>query len=299
MSSLSEHDISEIKNAFKRANYLWIFLSLFLGLLSHISRSYRWNFLLEPLGYKSRLLNNVFAVFSAYLINLALPRAGEFARATAISKYEDIPFEKAFGTIVAERVIDVIMLLIVIVFALFYQFDLLRDVLLTKIPDNPAIHMALVLLLAILGWVFFAFLKKSDNRIAKKLRGFLIGLFKGVKSIFEMKKKWAFLAHTLFIWAMYILMFYTVLLALPETSQVGFGAVITGFVIGSLSIAATNAGLGTYPLGVQQVLILYGVASNPALAFGWLMWTAQTLMVLFFGGLSMLLLPVYNRDKNL
>ncbi len=228
---------------------------------------------------------------------MALPRAGEFARATAISKYEDIPFEKAFGTIVAERVIDIIMLLIIIAFALFYQFDLLWQILLRKIPDNPLLHLLFVLLLVVLGWGGFLFLKKSGHLFARKLRNFLSGLLKGVKSIFDMKKKWAFLAHTLFIWGMYLGMFYTVLLALPETSGVGLGAVITGFVIGSLSIAATNAGLGTYPLGVQQVLIRYGIASNPALAFGWIMWTAQTLMVLLFGGLSMLLLPVYNKDK--
>ncbi len=112
-----------------------------------------------------------------------------------------------------------------------------------------------------------------------------------------MQKKWAFLAHTIFIWAMYLLMFYTLSLSIPEVSSIGFGAIVTGFIVGALSIATTNGGLGTYPLGIQQVLILFGIASNPALAFGWLMWTTQTFMILFFGGISFLVMPLYNKKS--
>ena len=293
--SLSEGDINEIKNAFKNANYLWISISLILAFLSHLSRAYRWRFLLAPLGYKPKLYNSLFAVFMAYLINLAIPRAGEVVRATAISKYENIPFEKAFGTIVVERIIDVIMLLLIIIGGFFYQFDLLLNLMLGKIPENP-------LLLAFLGFVLllsagglYYLLIKSKHSFFVKIRHFVNGLLDGVKSIFTMKKKWAFIGHTFFIWAMYLLMFYTVCLAIPETANIGIGGVITGFIVGALSIAATNGGLGTYPLGVQQVLILYGIASNPALAFGWLMWTAQNVMILVFGGLSFIAIPFFNR----
>lgn len=295
LSSLTPSDKTEIKNAFKNANYFWIFISLLLALLSHLSRAYRWNYLLAPLGYKPRFLNSVFAIFTAYLINLALPRAGEVARATAISKYENIPFEKAFGTIVAERIIDVIMLLLIIAAAFFYQFDLLWDLMVSKLPKNPIYLILLGIVFLVFVGVIYYLLLKSKKVLFVKIRNLVFGLVEGVKSIFTMKKKWAFLGHTFFIWAMYLLMFYTVCLAMPETSSIGMGAVVTGFVVGALSIATTNGGLGTYPLGVQQVLILYGIASNPALAFGWLMWTAQNLMILVFGGLSMLIMPIYNR----
>jgi len=298
LSSLTVTDKIEIKNAFQNANYFWIFISLILALLSHLSRAYRWNFLFAPLGYKPRFLNSVFAVFTAYLINLAIPRAGEVARATAISKYENIPFEKAFGTIVAERIIDVIMLLLIIASAFFYQFDLLWNLVISKLPENPIYIVFLGLLLLILAGILYYLLLKSRNHFITKIRNFVLGLLDGVKSIFTMKKKWAFIGHTFFIWAMYLLMFYTVCLAMPETSSIGMGAIITGFVVGALSIATTNGGLGTYPLGVQQVLILYGIASNPALAFGWLMWTAQNVMILVFGGISMLIMPIYNRNKS-
>ncbi len=295
LSSLTDADMSEIKNAFAKVNYYWIFLSLFLGLLSHLSRAYRWKFFLEPLGYKPRFLNSVFTIFTAYLINLFLPRAGEVVRATGISKYEAIPFEKAFGTIVAERIVDVIMLLVIVLGAFFYQFDLLKGLIVDKIPKDPtSLFIIIFISILIFGLAYFL-IRKSKNQFLQKVRNFVGGLLDGVKSILTMKKRGAFIMHTIFIWAMYLLMFYTVSFALPETANLSMGAVITGFVVGALSIAATNGGLGTYPLGVQQVLILYGIASNPALAFGWLMWTSQTFMVLLFGGISFIALPIYNR----
>lgn len=296
LSRLSISDKKEILGAFQNANYFWIFTSLFLGILSHLSRALRWKYLLEPLGYRPKFLNSVFTIFIAYMINLAIPRAGEIARATGISKYEVIPFEKAFGTIVVERIVDVIMLLLVIIFAFLYQFDLLMELIIKRIPKNPIYIISLGALILLLLVLFYLLIRKSKNTFIKKIRKFINGLIDGVKSIYTMDKKGFFIAHTIFIWVMYILMFYTVSLALPEVSLMGLGTVITGFVVGSLSIATTNGGLGTYPLGVQQVLILYNIAPNPALAFGWLVWSTQTFMVLFLGGLSFLALPIYNRN---
>jgi len=295
--SLSDDDLDKVKHAFTHANYYWVALSLFLGLLSHLSRAYRWQFLLTPLGYKSRFSNSVFSIFMAYLVNLAFPRAGEVVRATTLSNYEDIPFEKTFGTIVAERVIDVVMLLFIIAIAFFFQFDLLSTLLIGKIPSNPLILMLIILLFIVFGLLAFYFIRKSNHPFFIKIRNFALGLYDGMLSIFKMKKRLAFMFHTLFIWGMYLLMFYVASLAIPETANLGFGAIITGFVVGSLSMAATNGGLGSYPYGVQQVLTLYGIAGNPALAFGLLMWSSQTFMVVVLGGLSFLILPFINKDK--
>ncbi len=231
LSALSESDELEIKNALKNVNYFWVFISLFLGLLSHLSRAYRWKFLLAPLGYKIHFMNGVFTVFIAYLINLVIPRAGEIARATAISKYESIPFEKAFGTIVVERIVDVIMLLLIIVIAFFYQFDLLKELILNKIPKEPIYPILLSLLSILLASAFYVLIRKSKNVFFEKIRNFITGLLEGVKSIFFMQKKWAFLAHTIFIWGMYLLMFYTLCLSIPEGSIIGFGAIVTGFIV--------------------------------------------------------------------
>ncbi len=297
LSKLTSEDIFTIKNAFKTANYWWIALSLCCGILSHISRAYRWHFMLEPLGYKPRFGNTIMAVLVAYIVNLAFPRAGDVARATTISKYENIPFEKAFGTIVAERVADVAMLLLVIAIALLVQFGFLKSFLLTKLPTNPTRSGLIILSFVFIFYIIIKRLKKSTNAFAIKIKTFLKGLFEGVKSIFTMQKKWAFIFHTLFIWVMYILMFYFAAFAIPDTAFLPLGALLTGFIVGALSIAATNGGLGTYPVGVQQVLMLYGISSVSALAFGWIMWTAQTIMIVVFGGLSFFLLPIYNKEK--
>ncbi len=298
LSKLKPTDIEAIKNSFKTANYWWVGCSLLLGVLSHLSRAYRWQFLLDPLGYKPKFANNIMAVLVAYLVNLIVPRAGEIVRATTISKYEHVPFEKAFGTIVSERVADVIMLLAIIGLAFIYQTELLSSYLFKEDVSSTNYTWYIIGLLTILAVLFVWLIRKSKHPFAVKIQTFILGLIQGVVSIFKMKKKWAFIFHTLFIWVMYVLMFYAVTFALPETTHLAFGAIIVGFVVGGLSMALTNGGLGTYPIFVASALTLYGIDENPALAFGWIMWTAQTVMVLFFGGLSFLVLPIYNKDEE-
>jgi uncharacterized protein (TIRG00374 family) len=297
LSKLKPSDINAIKSSFQTANYWWVALSLFFGILSHLSRAYRWNFMLEPLGYKPKFANNVMAVLISYLVNLIVPRAGEFARATAISKYESIPFEKAFGTIVSERIADVIMLLSIIATAFLLQTELLTQYFFKDDSSNSNYVLYAFIALGILALLFFRLIRKSNNIFIQKIQNFVYGLIQGVVSIFKMKKKWAFIFHTFFIWTMYLLMFYVTIFALPETSNLPFSAIIVGFVVGGLSMALTNGGLGTYPIFVASAITLYGVTENPALAFGWIMWTAQTVMVLVFGGISFLILPIYNREK--
>jgi len=298
LSKLSPQDKIDIINSFKSANYWWVLFSLILGILSHLSRAYRWQFMLDPLGFKPKLPNLIMTVLIAYLLNLLVPRSGEVARATAISKYENIPFEKAFGTIVAERIADVIMLLFIIGLAFIMQADLLKKTLFKDSSSNSIQSVLILIALLILGVVFYRFIKKSENTFFVKIRNFINGLIEGAVSIFKMKKKWPFIFHTFFIWLMYVLMFYVVSFALPETTNLPFGAIIVGFVVGGLSMALTNGGLGTYPVFVASALILYNIEDNPARAFGWIMWTAQTLMILLFGGLSFLLLPIYNRNRT-
>lgn len=296
VSKFTPSDIQSIKTSFATANYWWVALSLFFGILSHLSRAYRWQFLLEPLGYKPRFANSVMAVLIAYLLNLFIPRSGEIARAATIKKYENIPFEKAIGTIVAERVADVIMLFSITGVAFFLQTELLGSYLFKENEENSIyLKITFLVLFPILGIATYYFLKKSKNPFIQKIFTFIKGLIDGIKSIITMKKKWAFIFHTFFIWLMYVLMFYTVTFALPETTNLPFAAIIVAFVVGGFSMALTNGGLGTYPVFVASALILYNIDDNPARAFGWIMWTAQTLMVIIFGGLSFFLIPIYNR----
>jgi len=295
--SLSKVSLNELIIYLNKADYKWIFLGLFLGLLSHLSRAYRWLFMLEPLGYKIKLGNSIMAVFAAYLVNYSIPRAGEVARATIINNYENVPFEKGFGTIVSERIADLLIMMSIVLITLFLQFDFIYSYLIAKF-NLPKIMMAIGILL-ILSLIGLKILKESNSILAKKIKAFLKGLMEGVLSIFKMKKKWAFIFHTLFIWIMYVLMFYVTSFSVTELHGISIGTVLIGFIAASFSIAATNGGIGSYPLAIFAAFSIFSIPKEPSLAFGWIIWTSQTLMIIVLGGLSLLCLPIYNRRKKI
>lgn len=292
--SISKISIDVLIGYFKEAKYSWIFLGLFFGILSHLSRAYRWKFMLEPIGFKPKFTNSVLAVLVGYLVNLALPRAGEVSRALVLTNYEDVPFEKGFGTIVAERIADLIMMLCIIGITLFVQFDFIYE-LLTKNFDPIKISIG-VAVLGIGFYIFTLLVKKAKSGFLLKIKTFVAGLIEGVTSIFKMKNKWAFIFHTVFIWAMYVAMFWATIPAIKGLN-VPLGGILIGFIAGGFSIAATNGGIGLYPIAVAGALALFDIPTEPATAFGWIMWTAQTAMIIIFGGLAFLLLPIYNKNK--
>lgn len=277
---------------FKEANYSWIFLGLFFGILSHLSRAYRWKFMLEPLGYKPKFTNSVLAVLIGYLVNLALPRAGEVSRAYALSNYENVPFEKGFGTIVAERIADLIMMLLIVALTLFVQFDFIYNLLTENFNPTKIIIGLAILIIAF--YIFSSFVKKAKSGFLLKIKTFVTGLIEGATSIFKMKNKWAFIFHTVFIWVMYVAMFWATIPAI-DGLEVPFGGILIAFIAGGFSIAATNGGIGLYPIAVAGALALFDIPTEPATAFGWIMWTAQTAMIIVFGGLAFVLLPIVNK----
>lgn len=300
---LSDEQITEIKESFQNANYFWVLLSVLFGVLSHISRAWRWKYTLEPLGYKTSFLNNFFGVMIGYVANIILPRFGEVWRCVMVSRYEKASFEKLFGTVVAERIADMVVLLLIIAAVVVMQLTRLKDQLNLVLDDYLANNsptqtlitggVALITLgvLAFIGW---RLIRKSDNAIFAKIRGLIQGLVDGVLSILRMKRKWAFLAHTGFIWLMYLAMYYVPFLALPETSVAEPGAVLASFVMASFSIVLVQGGIGVYPVAVAQTLVLYGIPYEGGFAMGWIIWVAQTVMVVTFGVASLILMPLLN-----
>ncbi len=294
-SKFTPQQLEEISLYFKKADYWFVILSVFFSLSSHISRAYRWNFMLEPLGFKPKILNNFMAVYVAYLMNIFIPKSGEVSRAVIINKYEDVPFDKAFGTIISERVIDVIFLFGFTAIALLLQFEKLSEFLLGVMPINTIyklIGIATIFLVLIL-----LILKFSKSSIVKKIMQFFSGLKEGVLSILKMKKKGPFIIHSFLIWGLYLLSFYTATYALPETSGIAFSTLIITFVVGSFSFAFTNSGFGSYPFFVAGILAIFGIPETVGTAFGWIVWTSSIASIVFFGGLSLLILPFYNKEK--
>jgi uncharacterized protein (TIRG00374 family) len=293
-SLFTKEQIEQIVLHFENANYWIVAFSVLLSVISHILRAYRWNFMLEPLGYTPRLANNFMAVSVAYLMNIFIPKSGEVSRAVVMSKYEGVPFDKGFGTIITERVIDLFLLMIFTFIALFIQFDALYSYITESIPLKKIVIALSVL--ALLGAVFLIFLKRSKGGLAMKIKVFVDGLKEGLFSIVKMKKKGLFILLSLVIWALYIASFYTATLALEETSTISAGIVIITFVVGSFTFAFTNSGFGFYPTAIMGILVVFGIASDLGFALGWIVWTSNILSILFFGSLSFILLPIYNRN---
>ena len=272
-------------------------LGVFFGILSHLSRAYRWKYLLEPMGYTVKLPNSIMAVYVTYLANYGIPRSGEVLRAAVLTNYEGVPFEKGFGTIVSERIADMVVMLGIIGITLILQFDFIYDLLQQSFQPTKII-IGIIGVVVLVGLVFL-YIKRSTSAFATKVKTFFKGLMEGVLSIFKMKQKWAFIFHTLFIWTMYVLMFYVTSFALKDLEGVSIGAILIAFIAASFTIAATNGGLFFYPAAVLGALLLFGLPEEPSYAFGWIIWTSQTLMIFVLGVLSFIFLPIYNRKSKI
>ncbi len=290
-------EINDLINYIKEANYLWVIASVSIGLMSHLSRAYRWKFTLEPLGYKPKFLNSFMAVMIAYFANLGIPRSGEILRATTLTTYENIPFEKAFGTIIAERIADLIMSFVFIIIALVFHYDMIIDVLITLTQKiNSYLFIFTIGTILIIGFIWLI-LKNPNNTILTKVKTFFFGLKDGILSILTMEKKWQFIFHTIFIWTSYFFMFYVIFFSISETINTPPSIAIAPFITGSFTMAATNGGLGSFPLVIQETLNLFDISNQSGLAIGWIMWGSQTLLNIVIGLLSFLYLPIFNRKK--
>ena len=292
-AQFSTEELALIKEQFLKADYSYLWLSVAMGFLSHVSRGIRWQYTLASMHYFPKRYNLVLAVFIGYLLNLTVPRSGEVSRALLINRYDKVPFDKAFGTILTERVIDMCILLLFIAVVFVFQFDLVWHFLEGYLTFSYIIVVLLVLGLLFLGGVYWIY--RSTSSFAQKVRKMLSGIKEGIFSILHLKKKWQFIAHTLFIWLMYFWMFYVVFFSMEQTKELSIIQVLTAFVIGSFAIVFTNGGLGAYPLFIAKVLLLFGVTETVGTALGWVIWIAQFLMIILFGGLSFLLLPIINR----
>ena len=196
---------------------------------------------------------------------------------------------------VTERVVDLLMLLSIILLALILQTDIILEFLQDKGIGITATLVVFVVGVFALG-LLLIFLRRSNSKIAQKLKGFVKGLLDGLLSIFKMKRKWSFIFHTIFIWSCYVGMFWVIKYTVAETADLGLGQILVGFIAGAFAITTTNGGIGLYPIAVSKSLEIFGVSAVSGDAFGWIMWISQTLMVVIFGAISFLLLPLWNRN---
>lgn len=295
-NKFTSEQLIELKAYFSNANYGVVLLSVFLSVLSHFLRAYRWNFMLQPLGYKPKLANNFMAISIAYLMNIFIPKSGEVSRGIIMDKYEGIPFEKGFGSIISERIVDLIFLLLFTCTALILKFDVLYGYIASSIPKQ-LIYVGIIGLI-VFAVVLFIILKFKVFKFPPKIKSFIVGLKDGLLSIVTMKKKTAFILHSFLIWGLYIASFYTATHALTETSTIPFSTIIIAFVVGSFTFAFTNSGFGTYPAAIAGILVLFTVPFTVGTAFGWIVWISNITSIVILGVLSLIALPLYNKNRE-
>jgi hypothetical protein len=299
-SGMTEAEIQKTKDAFFEADYLWVALGVLAAFLSHLSRAYRWLLLVEPLGFKPRLSNSYHAVMAGYIINYTVPRSGELARAGLLSTYENVPFEKGFATIVIERVIDVMMFGIIFSISGLLQANSEGIEQITGShaqESNPWMPYLIAggAALAVLGLIIYIRVERFRKLFNEKMRGF----YEGLKSIWTMKKKWAFLFHTFFIWGCYVAGIWIFAQAFTETRDMPISCVFAAFVVGATAIALLPGGIGAYPAWISLVLLNMYNIDFPA--YGVYMWVIQTLMLVVLGLLSLFLIqrqPKLNTNRK-
>lgn len=301
-----DQDINRIKGILtNEVNYWWIAVSLFLGLLSHISRSIRWNLMIEPLGKKPRLMNTFLAVMVGYLMNLALPRMGEISRCGVLARYEKISFTKLVGTVVVERLIDMLMLLILLLIVVSTQFGQVLEFLrnnpevnekLQKVIYSPVLLVGLVVILAM---IWFARHRILQSKLLKKVKELVLKFIEGFQSIRAIKNKGSFIFHSVFIWLMYYLMFYCVFFSFTFTSHIGPLAGLAVFVLGSFGmVAPVQGGIGAWHFMVMEGLALYGVERADGKVFALLAHGTTTFMQIVLGLIGLIALPFVNERED-
>lgn len=288
-------DLNLLWESIKGADYKWVGLSAILGFLAHWSRAYRWKLMLEPIGYNPSVTKTTVSVLIGYFVNLLLPRAGEFARSASLKKLDDVPFEKSFGATVAERVIDVGVLLFLIGLNLLLEFSRLSGLFQELVGEklsNPVLLLGILAVLLITAFLVFSWLKKNDlklqqNKIYTKLRGVFMGLWEGFSAVRNLKSPGLFLFHTLFIWTMYYLMTWFLCFALPQTADLSPLAGLTILVMGTIGMAApTIGGIGSYHFLVGKIVSLYGLNAQDGITLATFLHTMQGIIFVIVFGLG-------------
>ncbi len=309
-TSMDENVKKAFYTSLNRINYFWVALSIIMSVFTLFSRAYRWKYMLEPMDYKSSFWNRYHSVMIGYIMNLTVPRAGEASRALMLFRAEGIPFAKSFGTIVAERVIDLLMLatvLLITISVAHSDFWEMKSSIESQFQSDNAKNTVSIVKWIIIGvFLLGTAAVFAIQKLRKKALSFLKQVGEGLISVFKTKHPFYFLGHTFFIWISYLVYFGIVFLSLPETSTVPLSGILVAFVAGSIGISLTNGGIGVFPLLVGLVIEFYigdslgADAKGIGYAVGLTIWGSQTLLIILLGLISLFLLPKkHNKDEQI
>ncbi len=299
----------KILNSFKNANYFWVSFSMAIAFLSHFLRAFRWRYLLKPTGFSVKPNNALGAVLVGYFANYGLPRMGEITRCTLVTKYDDVPFEVALGTVITERIVDFLILIIIFFLTLFAQFSQLKDLTATYIyhpmmlklggvASHPTKFIILIAVVVALCVGLFLIRKKITGLLKGKLGNIILGFGKGLSSVKDIEHKFHFIILSLAIWASYFYSLYVCFFAFTGTSHLGQSECLVLLLFGTFGVVFSPGGLGAYPAIITALLTYYGVEQIAAFSFPWMAWTSQFILIVTLGLLSLVLLPIINKSKT-
>jgi glycosyltransferase 2 family protein len=309
IKDLNHDEKSQIRIALSHARY-WLIVPVFtILIISHLIRALRWKLLINSLGYNPRTSNSFFAVMIGYLTNLAVPRLGEIVKCTLLARYERVPADKLIGTIILERIIDALTLLLIFAITFAIQPGLYTDLVnaFFHSPHDPSKKrisgslIAAILIIVIAAGLFLWMLikRKTVNDVTALFKRVGQSVWQGLSAVQHLKKRGLFLVYTFALWFFYLLGTYLGFCALKETQQYGIKEAFATLSAGSVGIILTPGGIGAYALLIKKTMEVYGLEEGIALAFGWILWLVQTFVVLIGGIFSFAAIPYFNKRKKI
>ncbi len=292
---------------FDKVDFRWVYLSIALSLIAFVARAYRWNVLIHPLGYQLNTWRTLLAVMVGYLVNLAIPRAGEISRCAILKRMDGVPMTQSFGTVVTERIFDLLMLIILLALGFILEFDKLYEFfsgVMTRLAIDPVILIISACSLFLLGILFLVFFGRIDRHLSRfviynKLRGFVVELLNGLLSFTKMKHKTGFVLSTILIWVTYFYMSYVMVFALEETSELSHLAGLAMLVGAGIALSIpVQGGFGTYHVIVSTLLLLYGIDEVTGKFFATLLHTSQIVTIALFGAISFVISFLIRKNSS-
>ena len=309
MYAFKNVDLNDFISKVSEVSFSWVVFSVFLSLVSHWLRAYRWNILLKPVGHELKSSRTFLAVMTGYLANLAFPRIGEVTRCAVLKKNDGVPMTTSFGTVITERIIDFFILLFLIFFDFVFEFNKVFDFFsktlkMEKLFENKTIIAAGIVSLILLGILGVYLLRKflqheSDTGFIGKIRGWVRELTEGLLSLRKIENAAGFVYSTIGIWVLYYLMSYVIVFSIPETADLGFMAGLSILVAGGIGMAMpVQGGIGAYHALVAGILFIYGIQQETGLFFATLLHASQVVSILFFGGVCVLISAFISKNKS-
>lgn len=301
-------DPAQIWSGIKEFKIEWILLSFVFSLISHMARALRWRMLIQPLGYNPSVINTFFAILVMYLANLAFPRLGEVSRCGVLTKYEKVPFAPQIGTVVTERIVDLLVLLLLLLGVVMFQFDLISGFFennRTRIGfDSPLIYswkfwVALIVFIVLFGLIiYYSRQKISSHPLTVKIKDLLKKFSTGLFSIRKVKNPGLFIFYTLLIYSCYFLMTYSILLGYGPTRDLGAYAAFSLLAMGSIGmVIPVQGGIGTYHFFIIQTLLVYGLSTADGQLVALVLHGSTFVFMIFIGLIALLALPIINRKS--